>query len=366
MAEQELPIVITAIADAQTEGFVASGLFAQGWSVLYRALDATSLRKYIANNPDIAKSALLLYTPELPELDSNSCLEISRMVKQSIGFSNDLAKYQSYAGLYEIPKDVTELVSLVRGSIRSPLIRQQSPIQHSTRRAQVIAIGSAGSGVGCTTVAINIAMELSVLEKPTLLIDANFRAPSIAVLLSLRNLLTDEGWRSVAPQLAISEITQLRSSSIDELMARAIDEFDQIIIDLGSISGLSNRLTDQRWTSKMTTWSCDNADELWIISKSDLLGAHRLDQVLSLLEKTAMRAKLGFLLNMRSSGKKGDAEEARFLSSITPLRPGSMRVIARDGRSVQASEEARSTLIEANERSPLRKSLAKIASELAH
>ena len=366
MAEQELPIVITAIADAQTEGFVASGLFAQGWSVLYRALDATSLRKYIANNPDIAKSALLLYTPELPELDPNSCLEISRMVKQSIGFSNDLAKYQSYAGLYEIPKDVTELVSLVRGSIRSPLIRQQSPIQHSTRRAQVIAIGSAGSGVGCTTVAINIAMELSVLEKPTLLIDANFRAPSIAVLLSLRNLLTDEGWRSVAPQLAISEITQLRSNSIDELMARAIDEFDEIIIDLGSISGLSNRLTDQRWTSKMTTWSCDNADELWIIAKPDLLGAHRLDQVLPLLEKTAMRAKLGFLLNMRSSGKKGDAEEARFLSSITPLRPGNMRVIARDGRSVQASEEARSTLIEANERSPLRKSLAKIASELAH
>jgi hypothetical protein len=42
-----------------------------------------------------------------------------------------------------------------------------------------------------------------------------------------------------------------------------------------------------------------------------------------------------------------------------------MRVIARDGRSVQASEEARSTLIEVNERSPLRKSLAKIASELS-
>ncbi|MSW01605.1 MAG: P-loop NTPase, partial [Actinobacteria bacterium] len=252
MAEHELPIVITAIADAQTEGFIASGLFAQGWSVVYRALDTTSLKKYIVSNPEIAKNALLLYTPDLAELNPASSLELSRMVKQSIGFSNDLEKYQNYPGLYEIPKDLTELVSLVRGSIRSPLIRQQSPVQHSTRRAQVIAIGSAGSGVGCTTVAINIAMELSVLEKSTLLIDANFRAPSIAVLLSLRNLLTDEGWRSVAPQLSISEITQLRSNSIDELMARAIDEFDQIIIDLGSISGLSNRLTDQRWTSKMT------------------------------------------------------------------------------------------------------------------
>jgi Mrp family chromosome partitioning ATPase len=365
MAEHELPIVITAIADAQTEGFIASGLFAQGWSVVYRALDTTSLKKYIVSNPEIAKNALLLYTPDLAQLNPASSLEFSRMVKQSIGFSNDLEKHQNYPGLYEIPKDLTELVSLVRGSIRSPLIRQQSPVQHSTRRAQVIAIGSAGSGVGCSTVAINIAMELSVLEKSTLLIDANFRAPSIAVLLSLRNLLTDEGWRIVAPQLSISEITQLRSNSIDELMARAIDEFDQIIIDLGSISGLSNRLTDQRWTSKMTTWSCDNADELWIISKPDLLGAHRLDQVLILLEKTAMRAKLGFILNMKSQGKKGDSEEARFLSSITPLRPGSMRVLARDGRSIQASEEARSTLIEVNERSPLRKSLAKIASELA-
>ena len=365
MAEQDLPIVITAIADAQIEGFVASGLFAQGWSVVFRALDRASLMKYISANSEIAKSALLLYTPELPGLEPDTCLEISRMVKQSIGFSNNLERFPGYAGLYEIPKDVTELVSLVRGSIRSPLIRQSSPSQNSTRRAQVVAIGSAGSGVGCTTVAINIAMELSVLEKSTLLIDANFRAPSVAILLSLRNLQSDEGWRNVAPQLSISEITQLRSNGIDELMTRAIDNFDQIIIDLGSISGLSNRLTDQRWTSKMTTWSCDNADELWIISKPDLLGSHRLDQVLPLLEKTTMRAKLGFLLNMKSQGKKGENEEARFLASITPLRPRSMRVIARDSRSVQASEEARSTLIEVNERSSLRRSLSKIASEIS-
>lgn len=365
MAEQELPIVITAIADAQIEGFVASGLFAQGWSVVFRALDTASLLKYIAANPEIAKSALVLYTPDLPGLEPNTCLEFSRIVKQSIGFSNNLERFQDYAGLYEIPKDVTELVSLVRGSLRSPLIRQSSPIQNSTRRAQVVAIGSAGSGVGCTTVAINIAMELSVLEKSTLLIDANFRAPSVAVLLSLRNLHSDEGWRNVAPLFSISEITQLRSNSIDDFMMRAIDSFDQIIIDLGSISGLSNRLTDQRWTSKMTTWSCDNADELWIISKPDLLGSHRLEQVLPLLEKTTMRAKLGFLLNMKSQGKKGENEEARFLASITPLRPKSLRVIARDSRSVQASEEARSTLIEVNERSSLRKSLAKIASEIS-
>jgi len=364
MAENELPTVITAIADPSTEGFVASGLFAQGWSVIFRALDADSLQKYLNQHVEEAKAALLIYSPELVGVSPDFIHAHSKHVRQVIGFSRKLTEDSEFKGLYEVPQDVTELVSLVRGFLRAPLIRQSSPLHSSTRRAQVIAIGSAGSNTGCTSVAINVAMELSVLEKSTLLIDANFRAPSIAVLLSLRNLLSDEGWRNVAPSLAISEITQERADGIEEMMSRAVNSFDQIIIDLGSISGLSNRLTDQRWTSKMTTWACDNADELIIVARADVLGVHRLDQVMPLLEKTSMRAKLGFLLNMKTQGKKGESEEARFLSTITPLRPRSMRVLPKDVRALVACEEAKATLIEINERSSLRKAIAKIASEL--
>ena len=82
------------------------------------------------------------------------------------------------------------------------------------------------------------------------------------------------------------------------------------IVDLGSISGLSNRLTDRRWTSTMTTWCCDQGDELMIVSRADQLGAHRLAQVVELLQNTSVRAGLSFVMNMKAPGKRGESEQA--------------------------------------------------------
>jgi MinD-like ATPase involved in chromosome partitioning or flagellar assembly len=147
-------------------------------------------------------------------------------------------------------------------------------------------------------------------------------------------------------------------------MESATQSFDNIVIDLGSISGLSNRLTDRRWTSTMTTWSCDQGDELMVIARPDLLGIHRLEQVCSLLEKTSIRAALSFTLNMRSQGKKGADEEAQFLAITTRLRPLCVRVIGRDLRAASKALEEKATLIEVNMRSALRKSIATMASEL--
>ena len=207
-------------------------------------------------------------------------------------------------------------------------------------------------------------MELSIVEKATLLIDANFRAPSIAALLAVRNLQSEAGWRSIAPALSIAEISQEQALSIDTFMNQATQSFDHIIIDLGSISGLSNRLTDRRWTSTMTTWSCDQGDELMVIARPDVLGLHRLEQVTSLIQKTSIRSALSFTLNMRSQGRKGSEEEVKFLAITTPLHPRNVRTISRDTRAITAAQAQKSTLIEVNERSGLRKSIAAIASEL--
>ena len=45
MSNQELPVVITAISDAQFEGFVSGTLFAQGWSVVFRAIDTEAIER---------------------------------------------------------------------------------------------------------------------------------------------------------------------------------------------------------------------------------------------------------------------------------------------------------------------------------
>lgn len=364
MSELEMPTVITAIASSETEGFIAGTLFAQGWSVVFRAIDWESLERYINANQEAAHGALLLLASDLPGVSKAKVDSMGAKIRQIIGFSIGQNQNSDLIELYEVPKSATDLVSLVRGFVRAPMVRGLNTPQRAARKASVIAVGSAGSYTGCTTLAINLAMELSILEKSTLLIEGNYRAPSIAAYLAMRNINSDAPWKTIAPGLSLAEIDQEHAGTIDEFMDRAAAEFEFIFIDLGSISGLSNRLTDRRWTSTMTTWCCDQADELLIVSRADQIGAHRLAQVIELLQNTSVRAKISFVMNMKSPGKRGESEEAKFLNSTTALKPIRIRSIAKDPRAVMAAEDEHATLVEINERSNLRKSIAELAREL--
>lgn len=362
MSEREMPTVVTAISSSDTEGFVAGTLFAQGWSVIFRAIDWDSLDSYINGNQAKMKSALLIYSSDLPGISKSAIASLDGRVRQSIGFSTPSVTVSELESLHEVPKLATDLVSLVRGFVRTPLLRSTSPQSRKSRRAHVVAVGSAGSYTGCTLIAMNLAMELSLLEKSTLLIEANFRAPSVAAYLAMRNIGTT--WKNIASNLSLAEIDQESAADIDNFMEQATSEFDFVVVDLGSISGLSNRLTDRRWTSNMTTWCCDQADELMVASRSDYLGIDRLNQVLELMRQTSIRADLSFVLNMKSPGKRGDAEEAKFLATVTPIKPIRIRTLPRDSRAIASAEDEHATLVEISERSNLRKSLAAIAREL--
>lgn len=362
MSELELPTVITAISSATTEGFIAGTLFTQGWSVVFRAIDWDSLEHYLNSNQELARGALLLYASDLPGISKAKVDGVTQKFRQTIGFKTQPQQDHGFLDLHQVPQSTTDLVTLVRGFVRAPMVRPLNTPH--LRKARVIAVGSAGSYTGCTMVAMNIAMELSILEKSTLLIEGNYRAPSIAAYLAMRNINSEATWKTIAPHLSLTEIDQAHAQKIDEFMDRALAEFDCIIIDLGSISGLSNRLTDRRWTSIMTTWCCDQADELMIVSRADQLGAHRLVQVVELLRNTSVRASLSFVLNMKSSGKRGESEEAKFLGSTTALKPIRIRSIAKDPRAIVAAEDEHATLAEINARSNVRKSIAELAREL--
>ena len=359
-----MPTVITAIANPEAEGFVAGTLFAQGWNVIFRAIDCGSLHTYCEANPAVATNALLIYGNDLPAISTKVVDELHTSVRQVIGFSIPNTALGEFEALHPLPTVGTDLISLVRGFVRAPMVRSSAITQRKARNSKVIAVSSAGSFTGCTLIALNLAMELSVIEKSTLLIEANFRAPSIAPVLSMRNIAEGGTWKSIAPNLALAEITQESADQLESFMDKAMDHFDVIIIDIGSISGLSNRLTDRRWTSNMTTWCCDQADELMVTSRADHLGHYRLCQVIDLLQQTSIRAQLSFTQNMKSPGKRGDAQMARFLTTTTALKPVRVRSIKEDNRSAQAAEDEHATLLETNERSNLRKSIAELAREI--
>jgi hypothetical protein len=187
MSELEMPTVITAIANPEIEGFVAGTLFAQGWNVVFRAIDWISLQNYLQSNTEITQNALLIFGTDLPGSDKKLMDSLTPVVRQMIGFSIPNVSNGDFGVLHPLPTVSTDLISLVRGFIRAPLVRTGVVTQRKVRSSKVFAIGSAGSYTGCTFIALNLAMELNLLEKSTLLIEANFRAPSLSPLVKIHN-----------------------------------------------------------------------------------------------------------------------------------------------------------------------------------
>ena len=364
MAEIELPVIITAIANSELESFVAGTLYSQGWSVIYRALDATTLTDFLESFSSEGKNILLVYSPDLPGMSPEVVESYQQRVRQVIGLSADPAGASNFHEIHAIPNDVNELVSLMRGYVRAPLLRAAQIVPQTRRRARVIALGAPAGSTGCSTVAINLAMELSIQNHEVLLLDGDVRRPSIAALLALRNLNGDGRWRTIAPHFCVGELSRERILHLSEYMNDAGDAFDVVIVDLGEIEDIADSLTDRRWVSSVIHWSCDNADELWVLGKVDTLGIHRLEALVLDFSQISIRAKVGVLLNMKPGSRKRDDHDALFFSSIAPLRPHRIYTLPKDARAVSKAEEKRATLIEVNDRSVLRKAISKIAVEV--
>ena len=65
----------------------------------------------------------------------------------------------------------------------------------------------------------------------------------------------------------MGELTKERVHRLNEYMDQAVNDFDVVIVDLGSIEDIADSLTDRRWTATVIHWSCDIADELWFWAK---------------------------------------------------------------------------------------------------
>ena len=69
MVESSTHTIITAISDSNFESFVSSNLHSQGWDIVARAVDIAALQVFLNQNPETAKSSILIYAPDLPDFN---------------------------------------------------------------------------------------------------------------------------------------------------------------------------------------------------------------------------------------------------------------------------------------------------------
>jgi Flp pilus assembly CpaE family ATPase len=351
--------VITAIKDPEFEAMVAGTLFSHGWSVIFRALDVDSLHNFLTTSTE--SKPLLIYSSDVSDLDSKTLTILSPYLDRAIGF---LSSHQSEVvdGYLMRPRDEFELLAIIRSPHRAPMLRSVSAHQMPSRCA-MIALTGVNHGEGVTLTALNLAIELTLVGKKVLLIDAHHQMPAIATMLGERHA-NKEVLKEVSPTLQIFEITRHNALQAVDLILEASLHVDFILIDLGLITYSEPSLLDRRWESAFSTWVLEAADDLWIFSSPGVVSSRALREITTALPQMTIRGRVTYLLAQRIPGKKGDEQEERFLSVVSPTRPHALRILPLDLRGVSAAAQDRSILIESNSRGTLRRSLAAIALEL--
>jgi hypothetical protein len=359
MGEHENNSVATAIRGAEFEGFIAGTLFSQGWNVTYRALDIQSLFSHLdgAAQP----ISLLLISTDVEGLTLESLGEIQRRGIKYFLFASTGSASDLYPESVAQPTSSLELLGLIRGSLRAPMIRG---VRTEKIRSRTIAITSPSPTSGVTTLTINLGAELAQLGQKVLIVDAHAFFPAFATRLGERGLNSSSEFRNISPQLWALEITQTDVSSAISALERARYEFDFVLVDQGTIKDFPRILTGRRWCSEIFNWVATFADELWIMSKSDAVASERLKNLVAELARNSIKPQLSFIQTLSSSSKRRKIDSDSFLHTVTPIRPTRVLQYPWDPRSVQAAEDELSTLFESNERGVLRKSIAHIAGEL--
>jgi len=265
-------------------------------------------------------------------------------------------------GFLSRPRDEIELLAMIRSPHRAPMHRSTSA-QMIPARCRMIALAGVNHGEGVTLTALNLAIELTVLGKKVLLIDAHHHMPAIATILGERHANKD-ALREVSSALQIFEITRSNSSSAINLTLDASTDVDFILIDLGLITYSELSTLDRRWENVFSTWILETADDLWLFSSPRTVSTRALREISAALPHMTIRGRITHLLTQRIPGKKGDEQEAKFLSVVSPTKPHALRILPLDHRGVSVASYDRSILIESNSRGLLRRSFAALALEL--
>ncbi len=352
---------VTAIHGAEFESFVASTLYGQGWSVLHRALDWNSVIEFLEACGSLPE--VLLCSTDLRGIDKEKLNDLATQGVRIFLFRNTEGFADEFPSSIPQPGSALELIGLVRGSIRSPLVRD-SVVESRRLRAKVVGIASAHSSAGCTTLAINLASEISISGSRTLLIDAHAGSPSIAILLGEQGLHTARGFQQLAAGFWAIEVTQEKLSESLTLLDNALYEFDFIIIDLGAIYELAQVLSGRRWSGEVMVWTASHADELWVLSKSDPTGIHRLKKLVQDLNRNSMKPSITFIQSFTKSARRATSGDEAFLSTVKVLKPKALLRYPLDSRAAAAAQNSQETLFQSNEKSFLRKSIQGLSGEI--
>ena len=322
---------ITAINDVQGESFIAASLERQGWEVIYRALAYKDLIVFFdaINHQDVT----LFASADFPSLNAN--------------YLNSYWPSLTVVLLSEIPTNDHDLSETMRGGSKAI-----SPIWATLPSIPILTFTSFGRSVGTSTIALNVAAELSAMGSEVLLIDAHMRSPFLSPYLQKfgvnREVMRTEFGFSVF------EASNAEGFSLIE---QEVAHYQFLLIDIGEIWQPAKAISGVRVEDYAFTWATHFSTELISISSQPSRTLGEVKKNLREIERLAVKPKLSHIVNFlpNLSPKELSNQEKRAEQELAHLTT----FLPRDDRAASRARAASATLAQNAPKSLLRGEIAR-------
>lgn len=296
---------------------IAESLHRMGWQLIYRATSREGLEKFLSLNPDVVLIAA-----------DDFLLNKVPLAKRTLWVSSSIGEYELQEQLRNLDQELPQAPTI------SPL-----------RKAKVSVVTTIDSGIGGSTLAISLAHESASSGRKTLLLEINSFNPYLSRYFDIQRInrtfaLTPFGF-------TIGEISD--HAHFAE-MAKAADEYDHVVIDLGRALSAKELLSGQRLQELLGRWALQSAETLYFLARSEGQSFARLKEGSAQFKAGAISVLPTYLF---VSQAPPSARERRQISdSAKSSLSGGAYLLSRDVRNLSKA---------ANERAPLAKVAPKSA-----
>ena len=327
----EVRDAITAIRDTTQEGFIAGALLRIGFNVIHRATSVDGLSSAMEKNPGAIIVASEDFTASTFSVQ-NKILTIATTSKKNA------------SGKYVNPTSDFELQELLRApEVDDRLVQRRVP----ALSCDVTVVSGIYSGIGVSTMALNIAQEIAQLGESTLLLEVNQPSPFLSEHLDIPHI--NRGIVPTSYGFSVGEITSL------ETLTRFSEEaqgFSRVVLDLGKLDPIEQILRGNRLEDISSTWALQSATRILLLTRSSSKSVRNIEVTTRELRESALGKvpMIGVVLQ----SALGRRERNLVTSQVRDATKAHVAIFSRDFRAISKADEVGASLYFVSPKSALR------------
>jgi hypothetical protein len=287
--------VVTAIADADFEDFIAQLLFSQGWSIIYRAFDSQALRDFLATRG--ALRTVIVYKIDLPGFTSDLMMEYEDLPFTFISLDGSEAAAHA-------------VMQKIRSQLRLPLVHapKSEPTladEPSKPTPKIYTITGSSGSPGRSSLALALGEEIASKGSSgsrVNLIDADFRSHSLTRRFSVS--------KSALTLIPFEESSKPRT--LPELRSA-----ESAIVDIGALPSLGEAVHDRRWYGNLISSILESTSHLLYVVRSTEESMDELGQFLKEFPLLLRSIPITYICILVGTSRELRQAEARFLTLTT-------------------------------------------------